>query len=179
MLLFEQVIFFVLILTLYYMSPRIALLLLLASSCGSTAIAYEAECGLLVEEGPNNPPLTDTVACQRAAVKHGLTTCALMQGVHVQFMPADRWVDAWSRVVYGLTFCPGHKSSFDTFATIQVGNVPAYEGSLIHEFRHLQECPDLPAISHENWSDAGIYQAIRDARADAKADLLGPDAGSP
>lgn len=149
------------------MSPRTALLLLLASSCGGTAIAYEADCGLLVEEGPSTPPLANTVACQRAAVKHGLVTCPLMQGVHVQFLPAESW--KYGEVtVRGLNYCPGDHSFFESYGFIQVSNAPVAEGSLIHELRHLQDCGKGLKDPHAGWIDAGVYESIVDAKLEAQ-----------
>ena len=151
---------------------RLVVLILLFSACGPV-IAIEAECGLVVEAGDYNAERSDIVTCQHAAVKNGLTTCDLMQGVHVQFMETSGWTDSYSRRVSGITWCPGSKASFDLFSTIQVGNGqlhPAYAGALIHELRHLQECGQADIADHTNWKEDGVYDAIERARHDARTE---------
>ena len=123
-------------------------------ACGG-APTEEAECGLLVEQNGFEDSMSGIVACQHAAVKHDLTTCALMRGWRLAFRETDHWIDESGRSVAGLTYCDR--------GTIQVGNgvrYPTYAGAFIHELRHLQDCP-FP--DHENFP----YQEIEQARYEA------------
>ena len=147
---------------------RSVVLILLCSACGGTPIAFEADCGLLVEEGEFNATPEDIISCQRAAVKHQLTTCDLMQGVHLQFLATPTWTDSYGREVSGLTFFPGSLHPLDTFTTIQVGPLPAYYGAFIHELHHLGAMLDTDNQNHVGWEN-GTYLEIDLARTDARA----------
>ena len=143
--------------------------LILLFSCGGAPIAFEVDCGLVVEASDFVAEPKDIIACQHAAVKHGLTSCALMQGVHLQFMSTSSWVDSYGREVSGLTFYPNSLHTLDTFSTIQVGNVAAYYGSFIHELHHLEGALSSDNQNHVGWAEDGTNLSIDLARKDAKA----------
>jgi hypothetical protein len=126
------------------------------SGCNNTP-TVTAECGLQIELTGNEDTLEGVAACQHAAIKFGLVTCESMARFRVEFRDTDTWIDEAGESVAGVTYCSG---------VIQVGSAakhPAYSGALIHEFRHIQDCPW--SVSHEGWKgDGGVFDTIEQAR---------------
>lgn len=161
---------------------RYLFLFLLSSCVAQSPVLCKTNCGVRLHGSPNGSPApaawTDCERVQRVETMtlSGLigtgdsrlndpAACSWLDGYSVWLADEPCWMDRWGRHVCGVTFCE--------FKTIQVGTLPdggvPEESSLPHEFVHaLQQCDATAGglfsgpVQHENWADAGIFQAIGD-----------------
>ncbi len=88
-------------------------------------------------------------------------TCGSLRGWSLAIQPTASWVSPAhvteanpKGIISGVTYCDGR--------WMYAGNGPPHESAIPHEMAHaIQRC--VP-VFHENWSDAGIWEALNAVR---------------